>query len=182
MSCSDLPHILPALLPRLWKFALRLSGDQHDAEDLVQRSCIRALERAHQLQPDTNPLSWMFSIVHTTWLNEVRQRAVRGRYRIDWHESLLETAEDSAVGTPEMHLMNQRLIRAVASLPEKQRVVLLLVGVEGMTYHEAAQTLGVPIGTVMSRVSRARHTLACGVGVASTPSSTQGSTKSSNCA
>src|ERR1700692_1005071 len=65
MNGADLPGMLPDMLPRLWAFALRISGDRHDAEDLVQRACVRALERAHQLQPDTDPLSWMFSIVHT---------------------------------------------------------------------------------------------------------------------
>ncbi|GAB2881613.1 sigma-70 family RNA polymerase sigma factor [Paraburkholderia jirisanensis] len=159
MSRPDLPCILPELLPRLWAFALRITGDRHDAEDLVQRACVRALERADQLQPDTAPLSWMFSIIHTTWLNELRARSVRGRSGVNWDDALLEAVVDHAAGTPEMHLMNQQLIRAVARLPDTQRVTLLLVSIEGMTYDEAARTLGVPPGTVMSRISRARRTL-----------------------
>jgi RNA polymerase sigma-70 factor, ECF subfamily len=159
MSRSNLPGILPELLPRLWTFALRIAGDRHDAEDLVQRACVRALERSHQLQPDTAPLSWMFSIIHTTWLNELRARSIRGRSRVDWEDALLEMVTDYAAGTPEMHAMNQQLIGAVARLPESQRVVLLLVAIEGMTYDEAARTLGVPLGTVMSRLSRARHAI-----------------------
>jgi RNA polymerase sigma-70 factor (ECF subfamily) len=159
MSGPDLPCILPELLPRLWAFALRITGDRHDAEDLVQRACVRALERADQLQPGSTPLSWMFSIIHTTWLNELRARSVRGRSRVTWDDALLETVVDHAAGTPEMHLTNQQLIRAVARLPDTQRVTLLLVSIEGMTYEEAARTLGVPPGTVMSRISRARRTL-----------------------
>ena len=64
MNGADLPGMLPDMLPRLWAFALRISGDRHDAEDLVQRACVRALERAHQLQSDTVPLHWMFSMTH----------------------------------------------------------------------------------------------------------------------
>ncbi|WP_244138681.1 RNA polymerase sigma factor, partial [Burkholderia vietnamiensis] len=69
MSTADvesLPSLLPGMLPRLWAFSLRLCGNQRDAEDVLQRACVRGLERAHQLQPGTSPLSWMFSIVHST--------------------------------------------------------------------------------------------------------------------
>jgi RNA polymerase sigma-70 factor (ECF subfamily) len=157
MTGSDLPGLLPALLPRLWAFALRLSGDQHDAEDLVQRACVRALERAHQLQPDTSPLSWMFSIVHSTWINEVRARGVRSRWGMDWDDSLLDTVADSNMRTPEENVMNGQIIKAVEQLPETQRAVMLLVAVEGLSYGEAAEVLDVPVGTIMSRLSRARQ-------------------------
>jgi RNA polymerase sigma-70 factor, ECF subfamily len=157
MTGSDLPGLLPSMLPRLWAFALRISGDRHDAEDLVQRACVRALERAHQLQPDTSPLSWMFSIVHSTWINEVRARGVRSRWGMDWDDSLLETIEDSNVRTPEQNAMNGQVIAAVERLPETQRVVMLLIAVEGLSYGEAAEVLGVPVGTIMSRLSRARQ-------------------------
>ncbi len=81
MTVADLSRMLPGMLPRLWAFALRISGDQHDAEDLVQRAW-RARPRAGgQLQADTAPLSWMFSIVHSTWINELRARSVRSRSR-----------------------------------------------------------------------------------------------------
>ncbi len=76
MTGEDLPAMLPTLLPRLWAFALRLSTDKHDAEDLVQRACVRALERTHQFQADTSALSWMFSIVHSLWITEVRSRRI----------------------------------------------------------------------------------------------------------
>jgi RNA polymerase sigma-70 factor (ECF subfamily) len=157
MNGADLPSMLPEMLPRLWAFALRLSGDQHDAEDLVQRACLRGLERAHQLQPDTAPLSWMFSIVHSTWINELRARNVRRRSSLDWDDDFLENIPDPVDRGPETQLMHGQIIDAVERLPEAQRVVMLLVAVEGLSYQQAADVLEVPIGTIMSRLSRARQ-------------------------
>jgi RNA polymerase sigma-70 factor, ECF subfamily len=159
MTVAELSALLPSLLPRLWAFALRISGNQHDAEDLVQRACVRALERAHQLEPGTAPLSWMFSIVQSTWLNELRARSVRSRSGIEWDDGLLETVPDPSAKTPEEQAMNAQIIRAVQQLPEAQRVVMLLVAVEGLSYSEAAEVLDVPIGTIMSRLSRARRAI-----------------------
>ncbi|MHC6226209.1 RNA polymerase sigma factor [Pseudomonas sp. X10] len=156
---ADLPTLLPGMLPRLWTFALRISGDRHDAEDLVQLACVRALERAHQLQPDTSPLSWMFAIVHTIWINEVRSRKVRSRSRQEWNDSIIEGVTDPAAQTPESDLMHQQILTAVNNLPDGQREVMLLVAIERFSYKEAAEILEVPIGTVMSRLSRARQTI-----------------------
>jgi RNA polymerase sigma-70 factor (ECF subfamily) len=159
MTGAELASALPQMLPRLWAFALRISGDRHDAEDLVQRACVRALERAHQLQPGTSPLSWMFSIVQSTWINEVRARNVRSRSGMDWDDAFLETIPDPNTRTPEQNAMDGQIISAVQRLPEAQRVVMLLVAVEGLSYQEAADVLKVPIGTVMSRLSRARQAI-----------------------
>ena len=159
MTGADLPSLLPGMLPRLWAFALRLAGDQHDAEDLVQRACVRGLERAHQLQPDTAPLSWMFSIMHSTWINELRARNVRRRSGTEWDDDMIENVADPAGRTPETALMHDQVIMAVQRLPDAQRVVMLLVAVEGLSYQEAADVLDIPIGTVMSRLSRARQTI-----------------------
>ncbi len=159
MTVAELSALLPSMLPRLWAFALRISGDQHDAEDLVQRACVRALERAHQLEPGTAPLSWMFSIVQSTWLNELRARNVRNRSGMGWDDGFLETVPDPSARTPEEQVMNGQIIRAVERLPEAQRIVMLLVAVEGLSYGEAAEVLDVPIGTIMSRLSRARQAI-----------------------
>jgi RNA polymerase sigma-70 factor (ECF subfamily) len=150
---------LPPLLPRLWRFALRLAGDRHEAEDLVQRACVRALERRHQLRPGTATLSWMFSIVHSIWLNEVRARKIRSHGRIQWSEGLTEMVADQLASDPETSVLHQQIVSAVESLPDLQRAVMLLVAVEGMSYREAATVLEVPIGTVMSRLARARLTI-----------------------
>jgi RNA polymerase sigma-70 factor, ECF subfamily len=164
-DADDLPNLLPGMLPRLWAFALRITGDQHDAEDLVQRACVRALERSHQLKPDTAPLSWMFSIVHSTWINELRARSVRSRSSMQWDDALLETVADPTMLTPEQQVSNGQVIDAVSRLPEAQRVVMLLVAVEGLSYSEAAEVLEVPVGTVMSRLSRARQAIGAHFGV-----------------
>lgn len=156
---DELSTALPALLPRLWRFALRLAGDRHDAEDLVQRACIRALERRHQLQPGTATLSWMFSIVHSVWLNEVRARQIRNNAGLQWTEELATTLVDSSAVDPETNALHQQVMAAVARLPDAQRAVMLLVAVEGLSYREAAEALDVPVGTVMSRLARARLTI-----------------------
>lgn len=156
---DDLSTALPALLPRLWRFALRLAGDRHDAEDLLQRSCLRALERRQQLQAGTSPLSWMFSIMHSVWLNEVRSRRIRNHASMQSSEDLLETLADTAALDPETDALHRQVLGAVSRLPDAQRAVMLLVAVEGLSYREAASALQVPIGTVMSRLARARLTI-----------------------
>jgi RNA polymerase sigma-70 factor (ECF subfamily) len=153
------------MLPRLWAFALRLCGNRHDAEDVVQRACVRGLERAHQLQPGTAPLSWMFSIVHSTWINELRARNVRSRSSMQWDDDFLQTVPDPGARTPEENLLNAEIIEAVERLPEAQRIVMLIVAIEGLSYAEAAEVLDVPIGTVMSRLSRARQTIGAQFGL-----------------
>lgn len=159
MIGTDFSALLLQKLPRLWAFALRLAGDKHDAEDLLQRACVRALERPHQLQPGTSPLSWMFSILHSTWINEMRARSVRDRSSMQLDDSFLETVADPAARTPEANAMNRQIVSAVARLPDPQRVVVLLVAIEGLTYNEAAEVLDVPVGTIMSRLARARRAM-----------------------
>jgi RNA polymerase sigma-70 factor (ECF subfamily) len=159
VDVESLHNVLPAMLPRLWAFSLRLCGDRHDAEDLLQRACVRGLERASQLQPGSSPLSWMFSIVHSTWINELRARSVRRRASMEWDDNFLETVPDPGARNPEAAVLSGEVIAAVERLPEAQRIVMLLVAVEGLSYAEAAETLGVPIGTVMSRLSRGRQTI-----------------------
>ena len=159
MEQDGLSAELPALLPRLWRFALRLAGDRHDAEDLVQRACVRALERRSQLQPGTSTLSWLFSIVHSVWLNEVRARQIRSHGSMQWSEELADTVPDTGASNPEEYTLHQQVISAVEKLPDAQRTVMLLVAVEGLSYREAATVLDVPIGTVMSRIHRGRRAL-----------------------
>jgi len=150
---------LPALVPRLWRFALRLAGDRHDAADLVQRACVRALERPHQLHAGTSTLSWMFSMVHSVWLNELRARQIRSHGSMQWSDQLVEVVAETGAGNPQTNALHQQIISAVERLPDAQRSVMLLVAVEGLSYHEAATVLGVPSGTVVSRLARARLTI-----------------------
>jgi len=175
MLTDGLSTQLPALLPRVWRFALRLAGDQRDAEDLVQRACVRALERRHQLQPGASTLSWLFTIVHSVWLNEVRARQSRSRGSTQWSEELPDNVADTGALNPGTYTLHRQIISAVESLPDAQRAVMLLVSVEGLSYREAATVLDVPIGTVMSRLASARLT----VGRSLAPASAREPTKPS---
>jgi len=153
------PH-LTTLLPKLWRFAVRLTRHHEDAQDLVQRTCVRALERQHQWRADTNPLSWLYAILHSIWLNELNSRRLRrvdSLTRDDGEEEI--DVVDDAAADPETSLFYRQVVAAVDALPEAQRVVMLLVAVEGLSYREASDVLEVPIGTVMSRLSRARLTI-----------------------
>ncbi|MGE0726278.1 MAG: sigma-70 family RNA polymerase sigma factor [Alphaproteobacteria bacterium] len=144
---------LIALLPRLRRFARGLARNLSDADDLVQAACERALARAHQWQPGTRFDSWMFRIVQTIWIDQMRARAVRGEADAVDPEA---QPTDETVRRAEARLSLGEVQRAVARLPEEQRTVLMLVTVEGLSYKEAADSLRVPIGTVMSRLARAR--------------------------
>ncbi len=159
MTVADVSSLLPAMLPRLWAFALRISGDRSDAEYLVQRACLCALERSHQLQANTVSLGWMFSIIYFTWIGELRTRMARYPSSAEWDDDSLATVAGPAAGTPEEEVINKQIVGAVQALPEAQRVVMLLVAVEELSYKEAGETLGVPIGMLMSRLSHARQAI-----------------------
>jgi RNA polymerase sigma-70 factor, ECF subfamily len=152
---------LGAQLPRLRKFAWALTRTWHDADDLVQTTYERALSRLAQWQPGTRLDSWMFRIMHTTWLNEVQARSVRARYTA---EALQERAESDGVQTAESRLMLGEVEQRILDLPESERAVLVLVCVGELTYKEAAEVLDLPIGTVMSRLARARLNLVRSLG------------------
>jgi RNA polymerase sigma-70 factor (ECF subfamily) len=150
---------LVALLPRLRRFARGLAGTADQADDLVQAACERALSRIQQWTPGTRLDSWMFRIIQTIWLDE--RRSVKVRAGSGTVASDDAGPELSADGEREMeaHMTFDAVRRAMAKLPEEQQAVLMLVCVEGQTYKEAAETLSIPIGTVMSRLARARVAL-----------------------
>jgi len=147
---------LVAVLPRLRRFARGLTGSIVDADDLVQAACERALARQHQFQEGTRFDSWMFRIVQTLWIDQLRSREVRKE-----GEEIAEdrVGSDLPVRRIEARLGLEEVHRAVGRLPPDQRAVLLLVTVDGLSYKEAAQVIGVPIGTIMSRLARARLAL-----------------------
>lgn len=155
-GCDEVKAGLAGHLARLWRYGLVLSGRRDVAEDLVQATCLRALERAHQFEAGSRLDLWLVSILHSIWLNEVRARRVRQG------EGVVEAGEALHVdgaGSMETHLLAGQLLREVASLPEGQRMAVFLVCGEGMSYREAADILAVPIGTIMSRLAAARLTL-----------------------
>ena len=147
---------LVAVLPRLRRFARGLAGSASEADDLVQAACERALARAHQFQEGTRFDSWMFRIVQTIWIDQLRARDVRKESGDVEDERL---GSDAAVRSVEARLALSEVRRAVDQLPAEQRSVLMLVTVEGLSYKEAAEVAGVPVGTIMSRLARARIAL-----------------------
>ena len=148
---------LTALIPRLRRFATGLAGtNAEDADDLVQAACERALSRLHQWKPGTRFDSWMFRIVQTVWFNEFALR--KRRPQVDT-EALDRAVGNDGLREAEARLTLAAVQRAFTQLPDEQRAVMLIVCVEGYTYREAAEILGIPIGTVMSRLARGRLAL-----------------------
>ncbi len=159
MSAAGVAGTLQELLPGVWTFALRISRDPRDAEDLVHRAYLRALERMDELKPETAPLNWMFSIVCSLWFNDVRVRSGRHRTSQEWNERFIKAIAGPAAHPPASDVTKRRIVAAVEQLPDAQRVVMLLVAVEGLSYDETANVLDVPVETVMHRLSRARRTV-----------------------
>jgi RNA polymerase sigma-70 factor (ECF subfamily) len=154
---ADIAQRIVELLPRLRRFALTLTRHEDDADDLVQAVAERALMRLATWRPDTRLDSWLFKIMQNQWIDQVRARRARGAPEV------LEAA-DHVAGPDGRHVTGvrqdlQATLQAVLRLPEDQRAVVGLVLVEGLAYREAAEILDVPIGTVMSRLSRARAAL-----------------------
>jgi RNA polymerase sigma-70 factor (ECF subfamily) len=147
---------LIAVLPRLRRFARGLTGSAVEADDLVQAACERALARQHQFQEGTRFDSWMFRIVQTIWIDQVRARDVRKESGEVAEERL---GSDEPVRRVEARLALAEVRRAVDRLPPDQRTALLLVTVDGLSYKEAAEVVRVPVGTIMSRLARARIAL-----------------------
>ncbi len=148
---------LPSHKLRMWRFALRLARHTQDAEDLLQRTYVRALEKRHQWQPASSLIAWLLAIMHSIWVSELRSAKRRREGHLQDGQDFDDLQQDGHVGDPEFALLCEQVRRAVQSLPDAQRDVMLTVAVEGLSYQEAAQVLDIPIGTVMSRLSRARQ-------------------------
>ena len=147
-----------ASIPRLRRFAYALTGSVQEGDELVQAACERALRNAAKFEEGSKMDSWLFRIVQNLWLDAKRRARSRGE-EIDADHVALSDHGLSA-RRPEDRLMLTRVQEAVGTLPDEHRSVLALVVIDGMTYREAAEVLGLPIGTVMSRLSRARARLA----------------------
>lgn len=155
---EDVKEDIVALLPRLRRFALALTGSQDDGDELVQSACLKAIGALDQFTPGTRLDSWMFRIVRSCWIDGIRMNTRRR------HVSDPETLESLSNGgltvrTAEARLTVARVRTLMAELPTEQREVLALVAIDGLTYREAAAVLELPIGTVMSRLARARTRL-----------------------
>lgn len=140
------------LIPRLRRYARALVGDRASADDLVQDTLERAWVKLHLYRRGTDLRAWLFTVMHNVHVNKLR--AARSTDPLE--EEMPELAQRAAQADS---LMLRDLERSIARLPEEQRAVLLLVTLEEMSYEQVARTLGIPIGTVMSRLSRAREKL-----------------------
>lgn len=156
MSGEAIREQMTALLPRLRRFAASLTGNMPDADDLVQDTVERALRNLHRWKPGTRLDSWMYRIAQNIWIDAVRARRVRAAVNANPPEEAL--AFDGARAA-EAKLSFADTCRALGELPEEQRAVVALVLIEGLAYREAAEILEIPIGTVTSRLARARETL-----------------------
>lgn len=148
---------LQPLIPALRRYATAMVRHRELADDLVQDCLERAISNWKTRRQAENTRQWVFAIAHNLIVNRLRQDARRGLH-ID-----IADVEESAFAAPasqESRVRHDELMRAIAALPEEQRAVITLVSVEDMSYAEAAQTLDIPIGTVMSRLARARERLA----------------------
>jgi RNA polymerase sigma-70 factor, ECF subfamily len=145
------------LLPRLWRFAISLARQTILAEDLVQQTCERALEREEQFSIGTRQDHWMFAIMASLWKNHLRSERVRTGHGTIGAD---EISNEGDIGLVEQALLRSTLHQAVMELPLWQREAVLLVYVEDMSYRDASETLKLPLGTVMSRLASAKVALA----------------------
>ena len=143
------------LLPRLRRFARALARNAADADDLCQASLERALKARDQWQEGTRLDAWMYRIMRNSWIDETRARSRRA-------QTFVPEEAGASVGIPSQQEMRDELRdvdRAMEELPDEQREVIALVLVEGLAYREAADILGIPMGTLTSRLARGRQAL-----------------------
>ena len=152
---SEFHRLVEREIPRLRRYARALTRSADRADDLVQETLLRAISKEHLWQTGTDLRAWLFTIMHNQFVNMVR-RAIREESAVDISQltsSLVATTDPTA--SRQLH----ELDRALACVREEHREVIVLVGLEGMSYEAAAQILSVPVGTVRSRLSRGRDEL-----------------------
>ncbi|WP_115717588.1 RNA polymerase sigma factor [Gallaecimonas mangrovi] len=148
---NDIDQLLTAQLPGLRRFALSLSKSPFDADDLVQTTVEKAIAGWDKKHNDGELRSWLFAILYRHFIDGQRRQSRFGKLL------QLFSSEEPQSASLEQHLDQHHSLALFAQLPEAQRSILLLVSVEGMSYQQVSETLAVPIGTVMSRLSRARQ-------------------------
>lgn len=153
-TATPLPTQIAALLPRLRRFARTITFNREDADDLVQVAVERALNRGVQWEAGTRLDSWIFRIMKNAWIDEVRSRIRR-----DAVFAPEEAGEHVGDDYAEAHQQRMAIQKAISLLSEDHRIVIGLVLVDGLPYKEAAEVLEVPMGTLTSRLARAREAL-----------------------
>ena len=158
---SEFNGLVEQEIPRLRRYARALTRSVDRADDLVQETLLRAISKSHLWQTGTDIRAWLFTIMHNHYVNMVR-RAMRDEATVD-----IEQISSSLVANTDPTASSQlrELEQSLSRLPGEQREVILLVGLEGMSYETAANILGVPVGTVRSRLSRGRDALRRSMGL-----------------
>jgi RNA polymerase sigma factor (sigma-70 family) len=151
---ADAEALLEPLIPALRRFAWALVRDHDAADDLVQDTLERALQRWGQRRADGDLRAWLFTILRNLHVSALRQRQRRGP-----HVDIDDATTPAVAARQDAGLEMQDMLTALDQLPEEQKSLLLLVGVEDLSYDDAAKVMGVPAGTVMSRLSRGRQRL-----------------------
>ena len=151
---SEFATRLDELIPRLRRYARALTGERSAADDLVQDTLERAWTKLHLWRTGSDLRAWLFTIMHNVHVNQVRSRASAATLPLD------DDMPEAPVRATQADMLEVRDIdSALGRLPVEQREVLLLVALEHMSYQQSADTLGIPIGTVMSRLARGRERL-----------------------
>jgi RNA polymerase sigma factor (sigma-70 family) len=152
---NDFSKMMEAEIPRLRRYARALTRNEDTADDLVQDCLVRGLSKQHLWVEGTDLRAWLFTIMHNQYVNFVRRNVRQGcQVAVSDAEPSLTRAANQ-----DRRLELRDLDRALALLPEEQRVVILLIGLEGMAYETAAEVVGIPVGTIRSRLSRGREAL-----------------------
>jgi RNA polymerase sigma-70 factor, ECF subfamily len=154
MAAEEFDTQIAQYIPRLRRYARALTGERVAADDLVQDTLERAWNKLHLWRDGSDLRAWLFTIMHNVFVNQVRRRAGDRMVSLD-----AEALELQDPAPPADMLEIRDLDAALQSLPEEQREVLLLISLEQLSYEETARALGIPVGTVMSRLSRGRERL-----------------------
>jgi RNA polymerase sigma factor (sigma-70 family) len=164
---DEIAAILEPHIPGLRRYAWALVRDREAADDLVQDCLEHALAAWHTRRRDGSPKAWLFTILRNLHVSELRRRSRRGtRANVEEADSVEDTFRE---GDPERRLIFRDCLSALEKLPEEQKSILLLVGVEDLSYADMSKVLDIPIGTVMSRLSRARERLRQAIETGSAP-------------
>jgi RNA polymerase sigma-70 factor, ECF subfamily len=150
---DDLHQLIEAAIPKLRRYAQVLLRDKESADDLVQETLLRGLDKLHLYRSGTDLRAWLFTLMHNQYVNDVRRSARQGEKVAV--EQVLLVSPASQIANLEL----RDLESAIDRLPDQRRRTLLLIALDGMTYDEVARLCGVPMGTVRSRLSRAREEL-----------------------
>ena len=159
---DDFAEQLGAMLPRLRRFAFSLSRSPADADDLAAQAVERALRSRSQFTPGSRLDSWLFRITRNLWIDEARSRQRKAVWEAPPEEGERQGFDGAAAIEQSAELAT--VMTAMSALPDEQREVVSLIMIEGLGYREAAELLGLPIGTVSSRLVRGRNALLASLG------------------